>query len=60
MMPLGALILSLYTLFVWKFDKYQEETNIGASKFKVYDWWAPLVKFVIPVALIIILITGMF
>lgn len=60
MMPLGALILSLYTLFVWKFDKYQEETNIGAAKFKVYDWWAILVKFVIPVALVIIFTTGVF
>ncbi len=40
-MPLGALTLSFYTLLVWKFDKYQEETNIGSEKLKVYDWWSP-------------------
>lgn len=59
-MPLGALILSFYTLLVWKFDKYQEETNIGAEKLKVYDWWSPLIKFLIPIALVIIFITGVF
>ncbi|MCF6466059.1 sodium-dependent transporter [Clostridium sp. Cult2] len=59
-MPLGALVLSFYTLLVWKFDRYQEETNIGAEKLKVYDWWSPLIKFLIPIALVIIFITGVF
>ena len=59
MMPIGALITAFYTLLVWRFDKFQEETNIGATKFKVFDWWAPLIKFVIPVALVIIFITGL-
>ena len=59
-MPLGALTLSFYTLLVWKFDKYQEETNIGSEKLKVYDWWCPLIKFLIPIALVIIFITGVF
>lgn len=58
MMPLGALVLSLYTLFVWKFEKYQEDTNLGSTSIKVYNWWAPLVKFVIPIALIAIFISG--
>lgn len=60
MMPLGALVLSLYTLFVWKFDNYQKETNLGAEGFKVYSWWKPLVTVVVPVALLIIFITGVF
>lgn len=58
MMPLGALLLSFYTLLIWKFNKYQEETNIGAEKLKVFNWWSPLVKFLIPVALVIIFVTG--
>ena len=60
MMPLGALVLSFYTLLVWKFNKYQEETNAGAVKLKVYDWWGPLVKVLIPIALVIIFVTGVF
>lgn len=58
-MPLGALILAFYTLTVWKFNKYKEETNVGAKKLKVFNWWAPMVKFIIPVALVIIFITGL-
>ncbi len=60
MMPLGALILSLYTLFVWKFNNYQKDANLGAEGFKVYSWWKPLVTVVIPVALLIIFVTGVF
>lgn len=59
-MPLGALILAFFTLVVWKFDRYQKETNVGAETLKVYDWWLPLVKFLIPIALVIIFITGVF
>lgn len=60
LMPLGALILSLFTVMVWKFEKYQEETNIGTKGFKVYSWWSPLVKVIIPIALVIIFVTGVF
>lgn len=60
MMPLGAIILSVYTAFVWKFENYQEEANIGAKGFKVYSWWKPLVMAVIPLALIFIFINGVF
>lgn len=60
MMPLGALFTAFYTLLVWKFDKFQEETNMGAKQLKVFDWWSPLVKFIIPVALVIIFVTGVF
>ena len=60
MMPLGALVLSFYTLFVWKFNKFQEEVNIGAEKLKIYNWWGLLVKFLIPIALVIIFFTGIF
>ena len=60
MMPLGALILSLYTAFVWKFNKFQEEANIGASGFIVFNWWKPLVVVLIPLAIAVIFITGAF
>lgn len=60
MMPIGAFVLVLYIAFVWTFEKFQEETNIGATSIKVFNWWSPLVKFVIPVVLMIIFITGIF
>lgn len=60
MMPLGALVLAFYTVLVWKFEKFQEETNIGTNKIKVFNWWAPLVKFIVPIALVAIFVTGIF
>ena len=60
MMPLGALVLSMYTLFVWKFKNFKEEANMGAEGFMVFEWWKPLVTIVIPIALVIIFVTGVF
>ncbi|MCF6462641.1 sodium-dependent transporter [Clostridium sp. Cult1] len=60
MMPLGALVLAFYTVLVWKFDKFQEEANVGTNRIKIFNWWAPLVKFLIPAALVIIFVTGIF
>lgn len=59
MMPLGALVLSMYTVFIWKFKTYREETNLGAKGFMVFNWWKPLVTILIPIALVIIFITGL-
>lgn len=56
----GALLLSLYTAYVWKFENFMEETNIGSSGFKIAKWWKPIVCYLIPVAVAIILITGVF
>jgi NSS family neurotransmitter:Na+ symporter len=58
MMPLGALVLAFYTLFIWKFDHYQKDTNVGANWFRVFRWWAPAVKYFIPATLLLIFITG--
>lgn len=59
MMPLGAVILSLYTIFVWKFDNFKEEVNTGAKKIRVNNAWKPVVNFLIPAVLIIILLRGL-
>lgn len=59
LMPLGALVLVLYTSRKWTFENFQRETNYGSTKIKVYDWWKPLVNIIIPVALVIIFITGL-
>lgn len=60
MMPLGAIVLAFYTAYKWKFEVYAEETNVGAGAFRVTNLWKPLVLYLIPVALVIILIRGVF
>ena len=60
MMPLGAIFLSLYTAFIWKFNNYQKETNVGAKGLRVFNWWKPLVNFIVPISLILIFLTNAF
>lgn len=59
LMPLGALMIVIYTAFIWKFQRFQEETNVGANGLlKIATWWKPLVVVLIPAALIIMFVLG--
>lgn len=58
MMPLGAIALILYVLFVWKFDNFREEVNAGAKGLKVPAFFKPI-AYLLPIALIIIFVTGL-
>ncbi len=60
LMPLGAISISLYTIFRWTFAKFQEEANANTVNFRVSNYWKPLVVGLIPISLIIIFITGIF
>lgn len=60
LMPLGAIALSLFTAFAWKFEGFKEDANVGAEGYRVMNWWKPLVMFIIPIVLIIIFIRGVF
>lgn len=59
LLPLGALILAFYVPAVWKFERFQAYANRGASRFRVRDSWRVLVKFGLPVALILIFLRGL-
>ncbi|GHS95963.1 sodium-dependent transporter [Synergistales bacterium] len=60
MMPIDALLVALYTALVWKFNNYRDECNVGATGvLRVAAWWKPLVSYLIPIALLIILFRGL-
>lgn len=59
MMPLGALVLSFFTIFVWTFKGFKEDVNIGAGKFKVENYWKWIVMGLVPAALVIIFVRGL-
>ena len=59
LMPLGALLIAIFIAAVFKFRRYKKEANRGAGAFKVQHWWQPLVSFVIPIAVAVIMITGL-
>ncbi len=58
MMPLGAIALIFFTLFVWKFEGFKNDVNNGATKIKVTNFWIPVVMVLIPVSLVIIFLGG--
>ena len=59
LLPAGALMLSLYTVFVWKFEGFRDETNIGAGPLRITSAWKPLVVVLIPLAVAVVWLVGL-
>ena len=54
-MCLGALIMLAYVIFRWKFKKFQEEANIGATgKVRIYGWMKGYICYVYPIVLLVV------
>lgn len=58
LLPVGGLLLSLYTAFSWGFDDFREEVNRGAGRLRVTAAWRPLVTVLIPIAVALVLAAG--
>ena len=52
----GGLLLSLYVVSKWGWSRFREETNQGAGRVKVTAAWGPLIRFVIPVSVALVLL----
>lgn len=60
MMPLNAIILSLFLAFDWRFENYCRDCNLGSKgTICVPSWWSLLVSYVIPLAMTVILYRGL-
>lgn len=59
LLPAGALALSLYTVFVWKFEGFRDEANVGAGAVKITGAWKPLIVVLIPVAVAVVWLVGL-
>ena len=57
---LGAvgLLISLYVVSKWGWTRFREETNQGAGRIRVSAAWRPFVRFIIPVAVALVLLGG--
>ena len=52
----GGLLIALYVASQWGWTRFRDETNQGARRVRVTRAWAPLIRFVIPVAVAIVLL----
>ena len=59
MLPLGGFLIVLYTAYAWGFDAFRDEVNVGAGRFRVTGAWRPLVVAVIPLAVALVLLSGL-
>jgi NSS family neurotransmitter:Na+ symporter len=59
LLPAGGLALALYTVFVWKFDGFRDDVNVGAGGLRITGLLRPAVLFVIPVGVILVLLTSL-
>lgn len=54
----GGLLISLYVVSQWGWSRFREEVNEGAGRVRVSAAWAPFVRFIIPVAVALVLLGG--
>jgi NSS family neurotransmitter:Na+ symporter len=56
LLPLSGLMIALYVGWAWGFERFQAETNVGATTIRVAGYWKPLVTFLIPTAIVVVLL----
>lgn len=60
LMPLGAILLIAYVIFQWKFNNFRDDANVGTAKIRVAEFWKPTVFIIIPIALVVIFVMGVY
>ncbi len=58
MLAAGGLLISLYIVSQWGWKRFQEEANHGAGRVRTTAAWGFLFRFIIPVAVALVLLGG--
>ena len=56
LMPLGALVMSILIGWVWKIKVIKDECEISGAQFKAQTFFDVCFKFIVPVAMVVVLI----
>jgi NSS family neurotransmitter:Na+ symporter len=59
-LPLGGLLTAIFAGHVWGAHKLQDEANLATSGFSLGNWYGFLVKYVVPVAIGILMLVGLY
>lgn len=60
LMPIGGLLMSIFIGYVWGVDEAIEEVKRNPDKsFKLEKFWVILIKYVVPVAVLIVLLSSL-
>ena len=59
MLPLGGLAIVVFGAHIVGFAKLKSHLQLGAGTTKISNYWKPILQWVIPIVLLIILINGL-
>ena len=59
LLPLGGLLLVVYAGWVWGFDAFRRDLNRGAGSITVPAWWRPLIVWILPPAVVLVMLNGL-
>jgi NSS family neurotransmitter:Na+ symporter len=59
MLATGGLLIALYVAAVWGWARFRDETNLGSERVKVTAAWMPFVRFIVPLAVGLVLLSGL-
>lgn len=59
LLTFGGLLMSLYVVFKWTFENFQQDINIGSNRLKMPTMAKPIIVVAMPIVIFIILISGL-
>ena len=60
MLPVGGLLIVVFGAFAIGFERIKTHLLASGQKMKVGEYWKPVIKWVIPLAVLVILLNGLF
>jgi len=58
-LPIGGLLTAIFVGYVWQAKKAQEFANDPPGAIRIGDWYGFLIKYIVPLAIIVVLIAGL-
>ncbi len=58
-LPLGGLLMAVFTAYVWGPKNACEEVNLVKSCIKVGRWWMFLMKGIVPASIFVVMVVGL-
>jgi len=58
-LTLGGFLLSLYVATSWGFERFRDETNRGAGRLRVTTAWGPVMRWLAPIAVGLVVLAGL-
>ncbi|MFP4643248.1 MAG: sodium-dependent transporter [Spirochaetales bacterium] len=59
LLPLGGLLTAIFAGWVWTAKTAMEEANKGGAGIKIGGWYAPIIKYIVPIAIVIVMVFGL-